>query len=86
MHRDRRTADYQYFLADGGNGCRAEAIGRAIFGQNLYTGKRSRWERQDILGIADPQKLPDWAKERLEKLQSEKQPNTRLQKKTERER
>ena len=86
MHRDRRTADYQYFLADGGNGCRADAIGRAVFGQNLYTGKRSRWERQDILGIADPQKLPDWAKERLEKLQLEKQPDARLRKKTERER
>lgn len=70
MHRDRRTADYQYFLTSGGNGCRAESLGCAVFGQNLYTGKRFRWERADILGVADPEKLPLWAKERLESLQS----------------
>ncbi|MPM08138.1 hypothetical protein SDC9_54450 [bioreactor metagenome] len=70
MHPDRRTADYQYFLADGGNGCRASAIGSAVFGQNLYDGKRSRWERCDILGVADPLKLPDWANERLKVLQT----------------
>lgn len=83
MYQDRRTADYQYFLADGGNGCRAEAIGCAVFGQNLYTSKRSRWERADILGIADLEKLPGWAKQRLESLQSEKQPDTHSRKKTE---
>ena len=77
MHRDRRTADYQYFFADGGNGCRADAIGHAVFGQNLYTGKRARWERSDILGIADPDKLPQWAKIKLEILLKEKQPQSR---------
>lgn len=86
MRPDRRTADYQYFLADGGNGCRASAIGSAVFGQNLYTGKRSRWERCDILGIADPKKLPDWAKERLQVPQTEEKMETRPKKKTDMER
>lgn len=86
MHPDRRTADHQYFLADGGNGCRAASIGCAVFGQNLYTGKRSRWERYDILGIADHEKLPTWAKDRLKALQSKKQTDTRPRKKTEMER
>lgn len=83
MHLDRRTADYQYFFADGGNGCRADAIGCGVFGQTLYTGKRLRWERADILGIADPKKLPEWAKEKLETLQREKQMETRPGKKIE---
>jgi len=86
MMPDRRTADYQYFVADGGNGCRTNAIGRAVFGQNLYTGKRARWERQDILGIADPEKLPEWAKGRLKALQEEKQTDTHPRKKAEAER
>lgn len=77
MHRDRRTADYQYFFADGGNGCRAEAIGRAVFGQNLYTGIRARWERADILGIADPDKLPEWAESKLQLLFVDKQSEAR---------
>jgi len=86
MHRDRRTADYQYFFADGGNGCRAEAIGSAVFGQNLYTGKRARWERADILGIAELAKLPEWAKDRLKSLRTEKQADNHTKKKTDIER
>lgn len=34
--------------------------------QELYSGKRCRWDRTDILGIADREKLPDWAKEKAE--------------------
>ncbi|MPN43004.1 hypothetical protein SDC9_190563 [bioreactor metagenome] len=86
MQDDKRTADYQYFFAEYGNGCRAEALGLGVFGQNLYTGKRGRWERPDILGIADPEKLPEWAKDRLKALQPEKQTNTHPRKKTEMER
>jgi len=86
MQDDKRTADYQYFVAEHGNGCRAEALGLGVFGQNLYTGKSGRWERPDILGIADSEKLPDWAKDRLKALESEKQTNTRPRKKTEMER
>lgn len=86
MQDDKRTADYQYFVAEHGNGCRAESLGRGVFGKNLYTGKSGRWDRPDILGIADPEKLPDWAKDRLKTLQSEKQTRTRPRKKTEMER
>lgn len=86
MQDDKRTADYQYFVAEHGNGCRAEALGLGVFGKTLYTGESGRWDRPDILGMADPEKLPDWAKERLKALHSEKQTNTRPRKKTEMER
>lgn len=83
MQRDKRTADHQYFLAEYGNGCHAEAHGLGVFGQDLFTGNRGRWERPDVMGIADPVKLPGWAKERLKSLQSERQADTCSRKKTE---
>lgn len=63
------TADHQLVLATGGNGCRPEARGRAVFCTNLYTGKCGRWERYDILGVADMSKVPEWAGKKLNKLQ-----------------
>ena len=83
MQCDKRTADYQYFYAEHGNGCRAEAHGLGVFGKNLYTGTQSRWERPDVMGIADPAKLPEWAKIRLEALHAEKQAETGPRKKVE---
>ena len=44
--------------------CSPSSRGRAIYFEELYSGKRCRWDRTDILGIADREKLPDWAKEK----------------------
>ena len=60
-----RTADCQLGFAVGGFGCTAGARGRAVYFQELYSGERCRWDATDILGIADLDKLPDWAKEKL---------------------
>ena len=38
---------------------------RAVFFQELYSGERCRWDASDILGVANPEKIPDWAKEKL---------------------
>jgi hypothetical protein len=83
MQRDKRTEDYQYFLAEHGNGCRAEARGLGVFGRDLFSGERGRWERPDVMGIADPNKLPVWAKARLEALYAEKETETGPRKKAE---
>lgn len=64
-----RSADFQLGLCTGGNGARFNAIGRAVFCTNLYTGKSARRERVDIAGIISPDKLPEWAKEKLDALQ-----------------
>ena len=64
-----RSADYQLALCTGGNGARYNAIGRAVFCTNLYTGKSSRWERVDVAGVISPDKLPDWARDKLAELQ-----------------
>ena len=57
-----RTSDFQLGCATGGFGCNWE----------LYSGETSRWERRDILGIANPKALPQWAMDKLRELFSEK--------------
>ena len=46
--------------------------GSACFCVDLYTGKESRYERMDILGIMEPEKLPGWAKHGLLTVQQER--------------
>lgn len=57
-----RSADYQLGYALGGFGCLPNAGGRAVYFQELYSGERCRWDCGDVLGIADLDKLPEWAK------------------------
>lgn len=59
-----RTADCQLGYALGGFGCSPGSRGRAVYFEELFSGKKCRWDRTDILGIADLEKLPDWAKEK----------------------
>lgn len=68
---------YQLVLADGGNGATG-GRGQAVFGICLATGERARWERYDVLGEIRPERMPDWAKEALAKIQTqEKKPHSR---------
>lgn len=60
-----RTADCQLGFALSGFGCAPDARGRAVYFEELYSGERCRWDITDVLGVADHNKLPEWAKERL---------------------
>lgn len=60
-----RTADEQLHLATGGFGCNPDARGQAVFCKNLFTGKTVRWERFDVAGIIQPERIPEWARRRL---------------------
>ncbi|MCD8054975.1 MAG: hypothetical protein LUF00_13295 [Lachnospiraceae bacterium] len=60
-----RRADRQLYLVTGGFGAYANARGNAVFCKNLHTGEAARFERYDVLGEAKPDRLPDWAKEKL---------------------
>ena len=60
-----RTADCQLGFALSGFGCTPDARGRAVYFEELYSGERCRWDASDILGVANPEKIPDWAKEKL---------------------
>ncbi len=67
-----RTADYQLGYALGGFGCSPSASGRAVYFQELYSGETCRWDCGDVLGIADLDKLPEWAKEKVAEHEKQK--------------
>ncbi|XCH79224.1 MAG: hypothetical protein WHF31_00655 [Candidatus Dehalobacter alkaniphilus] len=73
LRPEYRTADKQLVLATGGFGAHGNSRGRAVYTVNLYSGKESRWNREDILGSLKPEYMPDWAKGRLKQIQAERQ-------------
>ena len=71
LRREYRRATCQLKLCTGGFGASPHSRGSACFCTDLYTGKESRYERMDILGIMEPEKLPEWAKHGLLTVQQE---------------
>ena len=56
-----RYGDNTLVYATHGNGTAANARGSAVFCYHLNTGKHTRFERQDVMGIIRPEYMPDWA-------------------------
>lgn len=67
LAEDYKKGEYQYFYANGGNGCRPTSLGRKIFGFFVSDGEKTQFVRGDFIGIADPEQVPDWVNENLEK-------------------
>ena len=70
-----RTASHQLKIAKGGFGCAPDSRGNAVFCTDLYSGKDSRFERWDVLGVADIEKLPEWTQAKLAVLEAIKKPD-----------
>ena len=73
LHSDALTDEYkkgefQYFYANGGNGCRPTSLGRKIFGFFVTDGEKTHFNRADFIGIADPEQVPDWVSEKLDSI------------------
>lgn len=68
-----RSADCQLGHALSGFGCNPNAGGRAVYFRELYSGETCRWDCGDILGIADLDKLPEWAKEKAAEYEKQKE-------------
>ena len=60
-----RSAEHQLVLCTGGFGANAESSGRAVYVKELHSGKEWRYNRHQVAGIADPQKIPNWAIDKL---------------------
>jgi hypothetical protein len=69
-----RTAEIQLKIVLGGFGASPDSRGSAVFCKDLYSGKESRFERQDVLGLADMERLPEWAKAKLTVMEALKEP------------
>jgi hypothetical protein len=69
LNEAHRIPENQLFLADiGGFGCSPNARGRSVMGHFLIDGEQATFYRQDFCGIADPERLPEWAAVKLHEL------------------
>ena len=75
LKKEYQRATRQYQLVTGGFGASPNSRGSACFCTNLYSGKRDRFERWDVLGVVDREDLPDWAKDGLQRIEQERKRN-----------
>ena len=68
LKEEFRHAEFQYFMARAGFGCDPSKLGTKVFGEFLCDGEKGSFRRCDFLGIADENKLPDWAKQKLQNM------------------
>ena len=66
LRPEYRRASSQLLLCTGGFGAQANARGRSCFATRLYDGENTQFKREDVLGTIPEEKLPEWAKNRLE--------------------
>lgn len=71
-----KTPENQLFYATDGNGCKPNSLGTKVFGFHVADGEKGYYRRSSIEGVIDPQYIPDWAKENLEKLLSGEELNS----------
>ncbi|MDE7231105.1 MAG: DUF3849 domain-containing protein [Oscillospiraceae bacterium] len=65
---EKRTPENQLFLASSGFGCSPGKTGRKVFGEFLSDGEKTHFYRQDFIGVIADEYIPDWAREKLEKI------------------
>ena len=73
LKEEYRTPENQLFLAESGFGCSPTASGRKIMGKFLNDGEKAQFYRQDFIGVAADEYLPEWARERLAELTAEQE-------------
>ena len=72
LRYEYQRADCQLIFVTGGNGARSNPRGTAVYGINIFTGRRAgRWRRSDVLGEVRPECLPQWAKDHLRTIERE---------------
>ena len=68
LRREYRRATNQVKLCTGGFGASPNSRGSACFCKDVYSGKESRYERRDVLGVLTPEQRPEWVKYGLESI------------------
>ena len=72
LKEEFRQPYFQYFYAASGFGCYPDKLGGKVFGKFLADGEECCFRRSDFIGVADKEKLPQWAKTRLDQLTAPK--------------
>ena len=65
-----KTPEDQLFFATSGFGCDPTKIGTAVYGFFLKDDEHTHFRRSDFIGVIKDECVPDWAKEKLEALNS----------------
>lgn len=75
LSEQHKTREEQLFYAFGGFGCSPNKDDRKVMGEFLVDGEKTNFYRQDFLGEAKPDLLPDWAKEKLAEKTKDRKPS-----------
>lgn len=75
LRREYRMATRQIKLCTGGFGASPHSRGSACYCVDLYSGKESRFERMDVLGTLELERLPKWAELGLVEYRQKQQKN-----------
>lgn len=73
LRPEHRVPINQLYLANSGNGTHIRARGTAVYCTNLYDKRDVRMERYDIIGIIEPENLPEWAKKGLDEITAKRE-------------
>lgn len=77
LRPEYRRATSQVKLCTGGFGASPHSRGTAVYCTEVYSGRQARFERQEILGVLEPENQPEWVRHYLLVLQqNEKQKQT----------
>lgn len=71
LRREYQNEHHQLFYVTGGNGAKPNSLGTKVYGNILKSGKQFYVRRDEILGVMDKDKLPEWANISLKKLERE---------------
>lgn len=69
LRREYQNEYHQLFYVTGGNGAKPNSLGTKVYGCVLKSGKQFYVRRDEIMGIMDKDKLPEWANKSLAKLE-----------------
>lgn len=76
LKEECRTPNNQLFLANSGFGCSPTSSGRKVYGQFLSDGEKTQFYRSDFVGVISDEHIPDWAKEKMEQIQTQQEQET----------
>lgn len=69
LRREYQNEYHQLFYVTGGNGAKPNSRGTKVYGCVLKSGKQFYVRRDEIMGVMDNDKLPEWANISLAKIE-----------------
>jgi len=69
-----RTRSHQLHIATGGFGAISKSGNKMVFATNIFSGEKDNFYREDILGVVLPERIPEWAHEKIAALTKEHEP------------